>query len=75
MVVLGGWYLYQCDEAVNPEPRLCQIVTTRNGFAGVYWAEIGSLGYAGLEHLTPVPHGLNQILSDSIKYGETKWQN
>ena len=66
MVVLNGWYLYQCDEAVNPEPRLCQVVTRRNGYAGVYWADIGSLGYAGLEHLTPVPPELTPILSDSI---------
>ena len=72
MVVLkeGDWVVYQNHDAVNPQPRLCQVVTRQNSYAEVYWADIDGWGYANVKHLTPLPPELYPILSDSIKTGE-----
>ena len=68
MVVLGGWYLYRNEGAVNSNPRLLKVVGhIQKQDVMVYWADCNSHGYADVKHLTPVPDGLNQILSDSIK--------
>jgi hypothetical protein len=40
---------------------------TRENIYGVYWADIKSWGFVDVKHLTPLPEGLNPILSDSIK--------
>lgn len=72
MVVLGGWYLYQCNTAVNTNPRLCKALAMSEGQVAVevWWADIDGWGYANEKHLTPLPEELNPILSDSIKTGE-----
>lgn len=70
MVVLGGWYLYQCDDAVFSEPRLCQVKRIRGLTVRVYWTDVDMFGYAGVEYLTPVPEGLNNLLLSSKPQGE-----
>ena len=73
MVVLNGWYLYRNEGAVNPNPRLCKVIKDVGSFEScmVLWADIEAIGFAGKEHLTPLPLELTPILSDSIKTGET----
>jgi hypothetical protein len=79
MVVLkvGDWVLYQNKDAVNTKPRLCKVLAVKECRADVevWWADINGWGFANQKYLTPLPEGLTPILSDSIKYGETKWQN
>jgi hypothetical protein len=74
MVVLNGWYIYQSDEVVNKNPRLCKtlrVVNPKVGNYAVYWADVKRSGYANSKWLTPLPEGLNPILSDSITKGES----
>lgn len=53
---------------MNSNPRLLKVVGhIQKQDVMVYWADCNSHGYADVKHLTPVPDGLNQILSDSIK--------
>jgi hypothetical protein len=72
MVVLGGWYLYQCDEAVHKEDRLVQVTGMWEWRTNVevYWADVNAWGFAHQKYLTPLPDQLNPILSDSITKGE-----
>lgn len=72
MVVLNGWYLYQCDEAVHKEQRLVQVTAINEWRVNVevYWADVEAYGFADKEYLTPLPEGLTPILSDSISIGE-----
>lgn len=63
MVVLGGWYLYR-------EDRLCKALRINAMHIMVYWADVDKIGFAGEEHLTPVPEALYPILSDSISIKE-----
>jgi len=62
MVVLnkGDWCLYKGE-------RLCRVIKTGLNITSVYWADVDAYGYADPRKLTPLPEGLNQILSDSIK--------
>jgi hypothetical protein len=68
MVVLGGWYLYQCDEAVHKEDRLVQVTGMWEWRTNVevYWADCDAFGFADKDYLTPLPEALTPILSDSI---------
>jgi hypothetical protein len=71
MVVLNGWYLYRYEEAVIPEPRLCQVVAYADKQnVGVYWVDCKAHGYADIKHLTPLPEGLNNLLLSSNSQGE-----
>lgn len=73
VVVLNGWYLYENSGAVKTEPRLLQVKKVMGDRVNVmvYWADVDALGYADKKYLTPLPEGLNPILSDSIRKGET----
>lgn len=62
--------MYHNKEAVFSEPRLCQVRRIKRSIIRVYWVDVGMLGYAGVEHLTPLSEGLTPILSDSITKGE-----
>jgi hypothetical protein len=73
MVVLNGWYIYQSDEVVYKNPRLCKalrVVNSETGNYSVYWADIERSGYANSKWLTSLPEGLTPILSDSISNKE-----
>jgi hypothetical protein len=61
----GTWCLYKGE-------RLCRVSArqTREDIYGVYWADVEAGGFVDIKDLTPLPEGLNQILSDSIKKGE-----
>ena len=63
VVVLGGWYLYKGE-------RVCQVVRLMTLHPMVYWADVDKIGYADSKNLTPLPEGLNPILSDSISIKE-----
>ena len=69
MVVLEGkWYLYQNDDAVHTEQRLCKVLKVIGDRVNVmvFWVDVGACGYADKEYLTPLPDEVEPILSDSI---------
>lgn len=73
MVVLGGWYLYQCDKAVHKEARLVRVTAMKEWRVNVevYWADVDAYGFADKEYLTPLPEGLTPLLLSSNSTGET----